>query len=229
MVASLYTPLVDNGLPNKTQEGALKSRKLTNDISLSDLEEKIAIGRHVGPPLSVMLVEEYYFQNTSVTVVGFAKLTNNAQVEIGSSSNQLHPHVSPFENKPGIKIVIKTFLPKEWSETTRTQSVPKLRSEINNSIQIMGIIFLFRRIGNLYVRVWFGTVRNLPAEVLLGTPYINRSVCGIFLGRGTVVPLNLRLVSIITRLFVESKRSLLHLKPSNIASAPYNAFVRIAK
>lgn len=45
-------------------------------------------------------------------------------------------------------------------------------------IQLLGTIFLFVRIADLLVKVWFGIVENLAVDVHLGMSFIDRVSVG---------------------------------------------------
>lgn len=60
-----------------------------------------------------------------------------------------------------------------------------------------GFILLHLNIGDLYVRVWFGVVKKRTGKVLLGTPFIEKFVKGIFPQDGFILPIHATTVPIL--------------------------------
>lgn len=50
-------------------------------------------------------------------------------------------------------------------------------------IQQLSKILLLVRIFDFHVKVWFCIVKNLAVDLLLSTPFIDRSIRGIYLAR----------------------------------------------
>lgn len=78
---------------------------------------------------------------------------------------------------------------------------------------------------DLHVKVWLGKVENLAKNVLLGTPFIYRFTCRIFLREGKVIPEYSGPKLILANQFNQSKQLLSNLEPSNHAFALYETIV----
>lgn len=158
----------------------------------------------------------------------FSKSIYKVQVEIRNNFNQLHPHICLFNTGAGLDMVSKTFLSRELSTRIRNQPVQKLRSAVKEPVRLLSNILFFVRISDTHVEAWFGIVKRLAVDVHLGMPFVNLLIRGIFPGESRFVPWHSDPVTILTRQVVKSEQLVSHLKPSNIAIAPYKAIVQIS-
>lgn len=94
---------------------------------------------------------------------------------------------------------------------------------------MVGSIFLFVQTGRLHVKVWYGTVENVAVDILLGTPYIYRSIREILSGDRKVVPCHPDRVPILTKPATIGRRFLSSAKPSKSGIPHYNVVVRKAR
>lgn len=70
------------------------------------------------------------------------------------------------------------------------------------SHRVLRTIILFVSIGDLHVKVWFGTVESVAVNVLLETQFKDRYIRGIFPGKRPIVPWSSEPVPILTRQFI---------------------------
>lgn len=57
---------------------------------------------------------------------------------------------------------------------------PQLQTAGCEAVNIEGMVALFSIIGDLRVRIWFGTFGTLTVDEMFGPMFINRYICRIF-------------------------------------------------
>lgn len=62
----------------------------------------------------------------------------------------------------------------------KTTKLPLLRTADREVVFIGEILFVYARVGSLRIRTWFGVVKNLVVDVLLGQSFIDHCIWGIF-------------------------------------------------
>lgn len=87
-----------------------------------------------------------------------------------------------------MNLVAAKFLPPEWREKVRPYNGRDVESANKTSLTISGLIPLCVRVGDLKVKVWFAVAQDLCTRVLLGTPFIDRFIKGIFPPERKLVP-----------------------------------------
>ena len=87
-----------------------------------------------------------------------------------------------------MNLVNHNFLPPTWKDAIIPYQCSSVKYANKSSLTIVGVIRLYVQIGGLRVKVYFGVVRNLVTRVLVGTPFINKFVRGIFPQEQRIVP-----------------------------------------
>lgn len=108
----------------------------------------------------------------------------------------------------------------------KKRQLPRLRTATKAPILLDGTILLFVKIGELRVRVWFGIVKNLAVDILLGTSFIDRYIQGIFLSERKILPWHSQPVPILSRNNNTAVR--LHLYEQHRTEMPVTA-IRVAQ
>lgn len=106
----------------------------------------------------------------------FRRQTHHIPIFIGIWSNTLQTAASILDMDPGPKFINTLFSPQLWDNYIEPDASPNLKRSTKQAINIDSIIQVFVRIGDVYVRLWFGVVRNLSVDVLLGTSFIFRCI-----------------------------------------------------
>lgn len=100
----------------------------------------------------------------------------------------MHTLVSLFDTGASPISVKKDFLPLTWRKSTKTNKSTLLGTANCKVVSFEGIVSLFVCMGGLRMSAWFGVVKNLAVDVLLGTSFIDRRIWGIFLIEQKFVP-----------------------------------------
>ena len=87
-----------------------------------------------------------------------------------------------------MNLVHYNFLPPQWKDEIQPYSGSTVKSANKSSLDIVGVIRLYVRVGTLRVKVRFGVVRHLVTRILVGTPFVNKFVKGIFPQEQRIVP-----------------------------------------
>ena len=87
-----------------------------------------------------------------------------------------------------MNLIHAKFLPPQWQTSIQPYKGSSVKSANQSSLHIVGVIRLCVRLGDLQVRVRFGVVRDLITRVLVGTPFIDKFVAGIFPPERRIVP-----------------------------------------
>ena len=143
------------------------------------------------------------FFDTKDIIALFQKRNYKIRISWGTKSNSLSPKTVVLDTGAGPNLVNRNDLPREWMKKIRLIRNVKLTSASRNAMNLVGVLPLFIRMGDLKVRVWFGVVENLAVPVLLGTSYIDRFVQGIFPQERKVVPNDSRPVAILSSFAVD--------------------------
>ena len=93
-------------------------------------------------------------------------------VDTGATMNLIHVH----------------FLPKKWHAAIQPYTGSIVQSANKSPLSLLGVIRLCLRLGDLQVKVRFGVVRELVTRILVGAPFIDKFVAGIFPPERRIVP-----------------------------------------
>lgn len=74
----------------------------------------------------------------------------------------------------------KNFLQPAWRKSLKATKSTPLRIANRMVVSVERIEPLFVLMGDLRVCIWFGVVKNLVIDLLLGTSFINRCIRGVF-------------------------------------------------
>lgn len=84
-------------------------------------------------------------------------------------------------------LIKKEFLPPRWNESFKLIKSFVLRTVNRKVLNIEVIVPFFLYIGDGCVRAWFGDVKNLAVDLLLGWSFIYRCLHMIFVTKRKVV------------------------------------------
>jgi hypothetical protein len=87
-----------------------------------------------------------------------------------------------------MNLIAAKFLPPEWRSKIRPYNGREVESANKTTLTILGLLPLYVRMGDLKVKVWFAVTQDLCARVLLGTPFIDRFIKGMFPPERKIVP-----------------------------------------
>lgn len=104
------------------------------------------------------------------------EVTCRVQIFVVLSSNAVHTMASLVHTGPNQNLVRKDSLPSSWRVSMNMIYSALWRTAKRQVVSIEAILPLFVRTSNPRVHGWFGVVKNLAVDVLLGTSFI---VCGI--------------------------------------------------
>ena len=79
-----------------------------------------------------------------------------------------------------MNLVNLNFLPKKWNSAIQPYQGNPLNSANQSTLEVVGVIKLCLCLGDLKVKVRFGVARHLVTRLLVGTPFIDNFVKGIF-------------------------------------------------
>lgn len=108
------------------------------------------------------------------------------QATITGSDNSLLPITIVHDTEDGPHFVIKKFYVDICTSAFITNILPRLRAAGNEPIFISKFIPLQVQLGNLSVRVWFGILKRLAVNVLMGSPFLYSFIASISLVRQLV-------------------------------------------
>ena len=96
-----------------------------------------------------------------------------------------------------MNLVNLNFLPKKWHSAIQPYQGNPLNSANQSTLEVVGVIKLCLCLGDLKVKVRFGVARHLVTRLLVGTPFIDNFVKGIFPPERQIVPQHSKAVPIL--------------------------------
>ena len=111
-----------------------------------------------------MMRRENYKVFVSIGCSPLASTTARAILDTGAGPNLVHADM----------------LPRSALNSLRTSKLPTVRDASRRTVNILGAMPLYLRIGSLQVKMWFLVASNLAARCILGTSFMDRYVCAIY-------------------------------------------------
>lgn len=127
-----------------------------------------------------------------------------------------------FDAGVGWNLIRSSMFPTDLGKCIKQDGPSTLCTAAKRSLPLNGLILLKLQIGNFHTRVWLLIALLDAVEMLLGTAFIDRFMCGIFPSGRRVLPWSSRSVTIT----VKSKTSNTALKTNLISDKPMSAGYR---
>lgn len=103
----------------------------------------------------------------------FRKLNYFLCISVGITSNTLLNVASLLGTGASPSLVNKKLIHCGQREPIKPIKSPLLQTANCEVVNVKDIVASFVRIGNLWVRPWFGIVETLASDVMLGTSFID--------------------------------------------------------
>ena len=127
----------------------------------------------------------------------------------GINSKSLLPQTVILDTGAGPNLVDYGRLPEKWKKKIKKVKRVSMTSASKDKMNLVGVIPIVIRLGDLKVRVWFGVIEELAVPVLLGTSFADRFIQGIFPQERKVVPNDSGPVAILSTLVKDPETNLL--------------------
>lgn len=116
------------------------------------------------------------------------KSTYKIRLFYGVNAESMQTVQCLLDTEAELNLASKKLVSFQWSNCIKRGNTPRLRTAAQEPLYMEGTILLHNRLGDLWIRVWFGIVDNLVIDILFGTLFIDRFICRIFPAEGKVVP-----------------------------------------
>ena len=121
-----------------------------------------------------------------------------AHVGIGTKSSELHNQVATVDTAAGPNLIDKSLVdPAHLKRLTKPAKLPRYAGAEGSPLEMLGVLPLIVKLGDLRRVVWFGVLEKLSAALILGTSYLNRFIRMIEPLRQTIRPINSRAVPLL--------------------------------
>lgn len=121
----------------------------------------------------------------------FAEPMYEVSFQVRLFPNKLQSNSCLFDTGPGLNIINSYCIKDDWKHEIKCHPTARLQSANNKTTTLLGTVLLIVRIENFLVKVWFRIIENSAADILFGTPFIDRYIRGIFPGNRKLYRLTL--------------------------------------
>lgn len=153
----------------------LKLTSGTPEETISILQKDLTVNQPPPPSLSPLLFVEVCQLHTQHTKVAFFRSTNyETGVYLSWHEKSVNTVQRLLDTNAGQRMKNVSFVQPTWASRVIFYNFLKLRFVNKKPVRTEGIILSHFEIGNLRIRVWFGVVKDLVVNVLLGTSFMDR-------------------------------------------------------
>lgn len=99
----------------------------------------------------------------------------------------MHTATCPLDTDAGINLVSFLLFSPQFTNGIKRKTMPHIRTDTLKPLRLKRTILLHVRLGNLFLRIWFGNVHNLLVDMLLGTFSIDCFIRQMFSAKRKVV------------------------------------------
>lgn len=107
---------------------------------------------------------------------------------------------SLLDTIPGLNCLNSSFLWRNWHAGVKPVQTPVVKTVTRGEVTVQVLFYLHVPSENSHARTWFCTGENLAVDLLLGTPFRDRWIRGIFPTEWRVVPIQWQSEALFTSL-----------------------------
>lgn len=140
-------------------------------LTLTDYKSTAALHNK---PTEGAFVEKCVFRVTLPIAALFSKPTYKVGTQAGHFSSERQANTCFHNTGAGLSIFKSKPIQEDGKHKVKNRPTTNFQSAIKKPITLLRTIIPFVQIGSLHVKVCFGRVENMDADVFQSTPFIDR-------------------------------------------------------